>query len=260
MTTILLTNDDGPTSQGLWALHDVLEPMGQLLVITPDSPRSATGMSLTFHKPLRIARMRFRKRHAYVVSGNPADCVFLGVSQVLAGQLPDVVVSGINQGDNVTAQTVFASGTVAAAMQGAVIGVKSLAFSLAFPGDKRPSGRLTANKFEEEAKFAGKIITRILDEGLPRGVDYLNINFPFEIDSTTPVKMTRLGKRKYNDNVIERIDPSGRRYYWQWGAIRPDDEFEEGTDAHAVLVEKAISITPMQLDSSMDADESAFRI
>jgi len=256
MTTILLTNDDGISSLGLWTLHDSLESLGQLVVITPDSPRSATGMSLTFHKPLRITKMKFREHHAYVVSGNPADCVVLGVSQVLSGKLPDVVVSGINQGDNVTAQTVFASGTVAAAMQGAVMGVKSLAFSLAFPEDKRLPRRLSANKFEEGAKFARKIVAHVLDEGLPNGVDYLNVNFPFEINPHTPVKMTRLGKRKYDDNVMERIDPRGSRYYWEWGAVRPNEEFEEGTDAHAILVGKAVSVTPMQLDSSMDIDFS----
>lgn len=257
MPTILLTNDDGISSQGLWSLHDSLEPLGQLLVITPDSPRSATGMSLTFHKPLRITKMKFREHRAYVVSGNPADCVVLGVSQVLAGKLPDVVASGINHGDNVTAQTVFASGTVAAAMQGAIMGVKSLAFSLAFPEGQRLPRRLSTNKFEEGAKFASKIVARVLDEGLPQRVDYLNVNFPFDINPNTPTRITRLGKRKYDDSVMERVDPRGSRYYWQWGAVRPDEEFEEGTDAHAVLVEKAISITPMQLDSSMDVN---FRI
>jgi len=85
-------------------------------------------------------------------------------------------------------------------------------------------------------------------------VDYLNVNFPFDNNPNTPTRITRLGKRKYDDSVMERVDPRGSRYYWQWGAVRPDDEFEEGTDAHAVLVEKAISITPMQLDSSMDVN------
>jgi 5'-nucleotidase len=110
---ILVTNDDGVSSPGLWSLHDGLRGLGDLVVIAPDSPKSGTGMSLTFHKPLRVKKFRTKNRRAFAVSGNPADCGFLGIIEFLREELPNLVVSGINLGDNLTTQLVFASGTVA---------------------------------------------------------------------------------------------------------------------------------------------------
>lgn len=259
MPTILVTNDDGIASQGLWPLCDKLKSVGRITVIAPESPRSATGMSLTFHKPLRVRKMSIGGRHGYAVSGNPADCVLLGVSQILSGALPDIVISGINLGDNVTAQTVFASGTVAAAMQGAVMGIKAIAFSLALPESPRPSKGALNEKLGVASDFAERISAHVLRKGLPVGVDYLNVNFPFEITQTTRMKITRLGRSKYADNVMERKDPRGRPYYWQWGAFRPSAEFERETDLHAVWAERSISITPMSLDSSLRVEEDYFK-
>jgi len=249
MPTVLLTNDDGIMSVGLRMLADSLDGLGTVIAVAPDSPRSATGMSLTFHKPLRMNEVTVGEMKAYSVSGSPADCVSIGISKVLGGKAPDAVVSGINIGDNVTAQTVFASGTVAAAIQAAIIGIPSIALSLEIPeGEHNPEEHEA--KIEVAASRACPIVEKVIKRGLPKGVDFLNVNFPYDVRSDTPMKVTRLGRQKYEDYLLERTDPRGRPYYWQWGNTKDPKEFEPGTDAHAVFVERAVSVTPLQIDPS----------
>jgi 5'-nucleotidase len=248
---ILITNDDGVSSHGLWALRDGLGQLGDLVIIAPDSPKSGTGMSLTFHKPLRVKKFHTKNKRAFAVSGNPADCIFLGIIEFLKGKLPDLVVSGINLGDNLTTQLVFASGTVAGAIQGAVMGAPAVAFSLSVPEDRECKRSEIIQRMSIAASHAAKIVTWVLENHLAREVDYLNVNFPFDVTERSPTKITTLGLRKYDDQVVRRKDPGGRPYFWQWGTIKGGDEFQEGTDIHAVYVEHAISITPLSLDPSL---------
>ena len=247
---ILVTNDDGVSSPGLWALNDSLQAIGETVVIAPDSPRSATGMSLTFHKPLRLKQVHNRKRHAYAVSGNTADCVFLGIIEIFKHEVPSLVASGINLGDNLTSQLVFASSTVAGAIQGAVMGAPAIAFSLSLPEDRDVTKDELTSKLSIAASHVRRTAKWVLDNKLPRGIDCLNINFPFGITERTRAKVTTLGLRKYNDQVVKRNDPGGHPYFWQWGTIKDDREFLEGTDIHAVYVEHMVSITPFKLDAS----------
>ena len=222
------------------------------MVIAPDSPKSGTGMSLTSHKPLRIKKFRTKSGQGSAVSGNPADCVFLGVIELLRGGLPDLVASGINLGDNLTTQLVFASGTVAGAIQGAVMGAPAVAFSLSLPENRKVKRNETKSHLTIAAIHAERITRWILEHQLPPDVDYLNVNFPFDVNDRTEVVITTLGLRKYNDQVMRRKDPAGRPYFWQWGSVKNDQEFEKGTDIHAVYVDHAISITPLRLDASVN--------
>jgi len=249
---ILLTNDDGVTSYGLWSLRDDLRELGEILAIAPDSPKSGTGMSLTFHKPLRVKKFRTQNKHGIAVSGNPADCVFLGVIEFLRDSLPDLVASGINLGDNLTTQLVFASGTVAGAIQGAVMGAPAVAFSLSLPEDREAKRSEIKPLMTIAASRAKRIARWILEHRLPPNVDYLNVNFPFDVNEQTQAVITTLGLRKYDDQVVKRKDPGGRPYFWQWGTVKKDEEFEKGTDIHAVYVEHTISITPLRLDASVN--------
>jgi len=249
---ILITNDDGISSHGLWSLRDGLRDLGELVITAPDSPKSGTGMSLTFHKPLRVKKLRTENRRGFAVSGNPADCVFLGVIEFLKGGLPDLVASGINLGDNLTTQIVFASGTVAGAIQGAVMGAPAVAFSLSIPEDREVKRSEINPRMTIAASHATRIARWILDHQLPHDVDYLNVNFPFDVSSRTPAVITTLGLRKYDDQVVRRKDPGGRPYFWQWGTIKDDKEFEKGTDIYAVYIDHAISITPLRLDASVN--------
>ena len=251
MKRILITNDDGISSHGLWSLRDGLRELGDLVVTAPDSPKSGTGMSLTFHKPLRVKTFRTEKRRGFAVSGNPADCVFLGVIEFLKGDLPDLIASGINLGDNLTTQIVFASGTVAGAIQGAVMGAPAVAFSLSIPEDREVKRSEINPRMTIAASHAIRIARWILEHQLPEDVDFLNVNFPFDLSSRTAAVITTLGLRKYNDQVVRRKDPGGRPYFWQWGTIKNDEEFEKGTDIYAVYVDHVISITPLRLDASV---------
>jgi 5'-nucleotidase len=253
LSKILVTNDAGVTSPGLWALNDALKEVGDPVVIAPDSHRSATGMSLTFHKPLRLKRVRNRKREAYTVSGNTADCVFLGIIELFKKKPPSLVASGINLGDNLTTQLVFASSTVAGAIEGAVIGAPAVAFSLSLPEDRKVRRDELTTKLKLTSLHVRRIAKWVMDNRLPTGVDCLNVNFPFEITQQTPAKITTLGIRKYNDEIVKRTDPSGHPYFWQWGRTRDGREFLPGTDIYTVFVEKMISITPLKLDASVPA-------
>lgn len=234
---ILVTNDDGIDAPGLQTLVVALREVGEVGVVAPDHNWSAAGLTKTMHKPLRISKARLPDGStAYTTNGAPSDCVALALLGILP-QPPDLVISGINLGANM-ADDILYSGTVAAAMEGVISGIPSLAISLdTFEGEA---------DFIYAAQFTARLACQMEGRGLPSG-SLLNVNVPY----LPPVKIagveiTRLGKRLYQDDLIERRDPWGRSYYWI-GGERPGGVMEEGTDIWA-LANKRISITPLQLD------------
>lgn len=245
-----MTNDDGVMSPGLWALRRALSDLGETVIVAPDGPRSATSMSLTFHKPLRISRVSVEQVEAFSVSGNPADCVSLGINQILKGRRPSIVVSGINAGDNTSLQVVVTSGTVAAAIQASIMGVPAVAFSAVAANGEYRSVEEYETKLKKGLDVAKRIVKRIASRGLPRGVDFLNVNFPSHVAEQTLTRITRLARRRYDDFVVKRLDPRRRPYYWQTGSFLRNEEYVRDTDVYAVHAEHAISITPMSLDMS----------
>lgn len=247
MTRILLTNDDGVRKPGLWALYDVLKTLGQVSVVAPETERSAVGMSITLHKPLRLRKYRIHGTVAYACSGTPSDSVIIAVKKLM-DKPPDLVVSGINEGNNVSLQAVYGSGTVAAAIRASLMGFPSVAFSLCL-SEKGPvpNGWLKIAMRTAAAK-AKPLVEYVLRNGLPRGVDFLNVNFPFEITADTGYALTGSAKARYRELVEERIDPRGKPYYWLKGELL--QFLEPGTDAHAIFVEKKISVTPMKTNTS----------
>ncbi|GBC68367.1 5'-nucleotidase SurE [archaeon HR01] len=253
MARILLTNDDGVRRPGLWLLHHVLWGLGDVVVVAPESMRSATGMSLTLHKPLRIRQLRHQGFKAYSVSGTPSDCVILAVNKIMR-ERPDILVSGINEGENVSYQAIYGSGTVAAAIRAALLGIPSAAFSLDLPRRRPLDPALLRARMAEAARVAGAIVRYILEEGLPEGVDYLNVNFPEDISASTPIRITRVHTARYREVVDERRDPVNRPYYWIYGELLPGESFRPGTDVYAVFVEKAVSISPMRVDAAADVE------
>jgi len=233
---ILITNDDGIYSDGLFALRRALEPLGDVVVVAPDRPRSASGHSITLHKPLRLEQVRMRDGViGCATNGTPSDCITLGVLDVAGGKV-DLVVSGINHGPNLGWDLTY-SGTVSAAMEGAVMGVKSFAISVARYGDI---------SYDYAAQFAAYLAQVLARNTLPPSV-FLNVNVPgVEPDEIRGVEITRQGKRHYAGRVEKRTDPMGRAYYWLGGDL-PQDELVEGTDVKAIADDK-ISITPIHLD------------
>lgn len=234
---ILITNDDGIYSDGILALKTALQEIDRVVVVAPDRPRSASGHSITLHKPLRVEKVRMLDGDfGYASNGTPSDCISLGVLDIV-GEKVDLVVSGINRGPNLGWDLTY-SGTVSAAMEGAVMGVQSFAISVAaYEGD---AGYDYAAKF---AAFLGKLL---LENPLSGGV-LLNVNVPgIAADEIAGIEVTRQGKRHYAGRIEKRIDPMGRVYYWL-GGDAPLDELEEGTDVKAIADDK-VSVTPIHLD------------
>jgi len=234
---ILVTNDDGVFAPGLLALKRALEPLGQVTVFAPDHNWSAAGHSKTMHKPLRASKVELSDGTlAYTTTGAPSDCVGLAMLG-LVDPLPDLVVSGINQGLNVGHDITY-SGTVAGAMEAVVSGLPAIAVSL----DSYEPGK----DFGPAAHFAARLAHMVQREGLPANT-FLNVNVPaVPAGQIRGVLLTRLGKRLYNDALIRRQDPRGRDYYWIGGGP-PSGIVEDGTDIGAVA-NGFISVTPLCMD------------
>jgi 5'-nucleotidase len=229
---ILVCNDDGVRSEGIQSLARALEPLGDVFVVAPDREQSAAGHSLTLHRPLRVEQIAARQ---FAIDGTPTDCVNLAVSGILPAR-PGLVVSGINKGANLGDDITY-SGTVSAAMEGTLLGIPSIAVSLA--------GRLEFD-FGPAAEFAALLVAQVLEQGLPPDT-LLNVNVPDRPrDAMTGFRITKQGKRRFGEALVEKVDPRGKKYYWIGG-----DELgfvdEPGTD-YAALLDGAISITPVHLD------------
>lgn len=244
---VMVTNDDSVQSNGIVELARATAKHAKAVIVAPEQPQSATALSLTFHKPIRVNRVRRDNFECYAVSGSPGDCVMVGVNKVLPRK-PDLVVSGINIGDNDTFQDILASGTVAAALESAITGIPAIAFSMEVSGESMFALEYDQPDFTNAGIIAGEIIRDVLDNGMPEGAEILNVNFPRMVQPTTPIKITEVGRRKYTDKVLVRRDPRGRAYYWLFGERLT--AFPDRTDAEAVLVKKHVSITPLVLKMS----------
>ncbi|RKZ25375.1 5'/3'-nucleotidase SurE [bacterium] len=229
---ILITNDDGIQAKGLSILRKAVQDLDEVWVFAPDRERSAMSHSFTMHRPIYIERVEER---VYVTDGTPTDCVLYPVRGILP-EKPKLVLSGINHGANLGEDVTY-SGTVAAAFEGMILGIPSVAFSMV--------GREIRN--EETARiYARKIAAKVLREGLPHGI-LLNVNIPdIPPEEVKGIKITRLGKRVYRDTVIEKIGKDGKRYYIL-GGEPPSWIPEDGTDFSAIE-EGYISITPLHLN------------
>lgn len=236
---ILVSNDDGIDSPGLLALKQALEAVGEVTVCAPEHNWSAAGHTKTMHKPLRISETTLADgSRAYTTSGAPADCVALAIMGILPRK-PDLVVAGINRGANLGHDLTY-SGTVAAAMEGVIFEVPSIAVSLDCKNTPDPQ------VLRDAAAFVARLARQVLTHGLPPNT-LLNVNVPnLPAQEIAGVEVTRQGQRVYRDVLVERKDPWGRNYYWI-GGDEPTGIVEEGTDVGAVY-EGKISITPVQLD------------
>lgn len=242
---ILISNDDGYLAPGIVALADALAPIADIVVVAPDSNRSGSSNSLTLDRPLSV----FQAANGfYFVNGTPSDCVHIALTGLLT-EKPDLVVSGINQGQNMGDDTLY-SGTVAAATEGYLFGIPSIAFSQVEKGWR---------EIDAAARVARDIVQRRFDILSALQTPYLlNVNIPnlphAQIGEIVP---TRLGKRHESEAVIKAQDPHGRDIYWigMVGAIK---DAGEGTDFHATA-NGNVSITPLQIDLTHQQQLAALR-
>lgn len=233
---LLITNDDGIYSNGIRALAEGLVHNNEVYVVAPDRERSATGHSLTLHRPLRIGEVKHLKgvKSAYETDGTPSDCVKIAIGAILKDQ-PEIVLSGINHGPNMGSDVLY-SGTVSAAMEGAIYNIPSIAISLV---DSKPQD------FSGAVTFISKLLKIINQIKFPDRT-LLNINIPpLPLSEIAGIEITELGVRPYKDYFEKRVDPRGRTYYWLAGEAIEENELP-GTDVYAVK-NNQISITPVTI-------------
>lgn len=235
---ILVCNDDGITAPGIAATVEVMSTFGKVVVIAPDSPQSGMGHAITINMPLRmIKNNQFGNEiESYQCSGTPADCIKLAVDKILHRK-PDLLVSGINHGSNSSINVIY-SGTMSAAMEGAIEGIPSLGFSLLdFSWDA---------DFGASKVYMEMIIRNVFHHGMPKNT-LLNVNIPnVPKDQIKGVKVCRQARAKWVEEFDHRQDPHGRDYYWLTGKFTNMDKGED-TDEWA-LENNFVSIVPVQFD------------
>ena len=229
---ILLSNDDGYFAPGLAILAEILAPFAKVTVVAPERDRSGASNSLTLDRPLTVRRAA---NGFFFVNGTPTDCVHIAVTGLL-DELPDMVISGVNYGANMGDDTIY-SGTVAAATEGFLLGIPSLAISLVASGGEH---------FATAARFASEIVQRYSRTPL-EAPTLLNVNVPdVPYDALGGVEVTRLGKRHKAEPVVKSSTPRGETVYWV-GAAGGAQDAGAGTDFNAV-VRNVVSVTPLQMD------------
>ncbi len=241
---IIVTNDDGIYSRGIKTLYGAaIDVFGEhnVTVVAPSGPRSASGMSLTFHKPLRIERVVMPGIKGFSVSGTPADCVFSAMNHILKGKKIDLVLSGVNNGSNASLQSVESSGTVSAVKFGAVYGIKGIAFSLA------TEMGLQKSTFKNTRMQIAKILQHTKKHGFPKDIDMLNVNIPTSVNASTRTVVCDLEDTLFKNFVTERLDPNKKNYYWLGGKLKKN--FKKGSDCYELFTNKSITVSPMELAS-----------
>ena len=236
---ILICNDDGISSHGIRSLIEAVNGLGKITVVAPDSPQSGMGHAISIGKPLRLERFDlFKEIESWACTGTPVDCVKLGTG-VLLNNKPDLLVSGINHGLNASI-SVFYSGTMSAAIEGAIEGIPSIGFSLDdFSSDA---------DFSEAIPWVRTIIKAALEQGIPTQTA-LNVNIPKKSEQDIRgIKITRQALGRFQEEFEKRVDPYGRNYYWLTGQFALDDNGED-TDMWAIQ-NNYISICPVEIDAT----------
>ncbi|HYG19576.1 MAG TPA: 5'/3'-nucleotidase SurE [Ohtaekwangia sp.] len=236
---ILVSNDDGITSKGILTLVNVMKEIGDVLVVAPDSPQSGMGHAITVGETLRLEQNYiFKDVQAFECSGTPADCVKIARHFVLKGQRqPDIVVSGVNHGSN-TSISVLYSGTMSAAIEGAIEGTPAVGFSLCdYSHDA---------DFSHTHEYIRKITLQVLDKGLPKGVA-LNVNFPpAGPEPLKGIRVCRQANAKWVEEFDQRYDPNGRRYFWMAGNFINFDKGEDNDEW--AIANNYVAVVPCMFD------------
>ena len=238
---ILVTNDDGIDSDGIRNLAESLNPLGSVYIFAPDQEKSAVSHSLTLHRPLRLLK---KSEHIFAINGTPADCVNLGIHYL--GRKPDILVSGINRGENLGDDITY-SGTVFGAVEGAIQGIRSFAISQARPNSGPDAHNPDTFDFRAAGRVAAKIARKVLEDNVIPARALLNINVPaLPEEQIKGFRITRQGRKTYQEVVVEKTDPRGVKYYWIGANGHGQIDYED-SDIQAIH-HGYISITPLTID------------
>jgi 5'-nucleotidase len=234
---ILVTNDDGITAPGIRTLIEVVKAFGDVVVVAPDKPQSGMGHAITINNTLRVQDIKVSDHYSeYSCNGTPVDCVKLAVKKIMK-KTPDLLVSGINHGYNSSINVIY-SGTMSAAIEGALENIPSIGFSL---GNYSIEADFTASK-----KIVAVLVENALKNKIPE-YTCLNVNIPpIELSEINGIKVCRQSNSNWEENFDERTDPSGRKYYWLTGEMKSNDDGED-TDEWA-LDHNYVSVVPVQYD------------
>lgn len=235
---ILVSNDDGINAYGLSVLIELMKTLGEVVVVAPDSPQSGMGHAITIGNTLRLSETHnFEGVKSFQCSGTPADCVKIAKGYVLKGRKPDLMVSGINHGSNTSISVIY-SGTMSAALEGAIEDIPSIGFSLC-------DYALEAD-FSHVREHVLKIAEQVLKNGLPIGVA-LNVNFPpIRKEPIKGIKICRQTRAKWLEEFDRRMDPTGRQYFWLSGSFVHQDKGEDNDEW--AIAHNYTSVVPVSFD------------
>lgn len=233
---ILVSNDDGINATGIGVLERIARTLSEdVWVVAPEVEQSAASHSLTIHRPLRIKQLGDKR---YTVDGTPTDCVLLAINHIMGDRRPDIVLSGVNHGNNIGEDVTY-SGTIAAAMEATLLGIRAIAMSQRIVGMDRVY-------WETAEHFGPEVVRKAVAVDWPRHV-LVNVNFPdCPPDQVTGIQVVPHGNRKVGDELIQRLDPRGKPYFWI-GPVRGEQEVPVESDIH-VVTHGGISVTPIYLD------------
>jgi 5'-nucleotidase len=234
---ILITNDDGYSSKGIKALINAVKNLGKILIVAPDSPQSGMGHAISVNKPIRCYKTNFFDSvEAYCCTGTPVDCIKMGL-YLLKDKKPDLILSGINHGSNVSTNILY-SGTMSAAVEGALSGIPSVGYSLTDYSDDAD--------FQYSEKIVQIISKKVIKEGLKKGT-CLNVNIPnIKENQIKGIKVCRQGRAFWDDTFDHRKDPLGKDYYWLTGSFSSKEQAID-TDIN-YLENNYVTIVPTQFD------------
>jgi len=241
---ILVSNDDGYLSPGLYLLYEAVKDLGEVVITSTEFPRSASGREITFSRPLRFVETSFMGYKVYVTDGSPIDALHLAIE--VLNFSPDIVLSGVNVGDNLSLQHIFYSGTIAVAIEAALTGIPAIAFS----ADVREFSEFDDPDLRNIVKnVAIRIVKYVTKHGLPEGVDVLSVNIPKPNNFRKCVKIVRAARVRWRASYKLDTDPRGRKCYWLYGVPAKADE---DTDVSA-FENGCVTVTPLSIDLNVSS-------
>lgn len=250
---ILITNDDGYRSPGIISLFEAVYGMNENVgIVAPIDQKSASGMATTQGKSMEMVKGYIFGKEIYGISGNPADAVILSLNYLYSGKEVEMILSGINAGSNLGLEARYTSGTLSAAIIGAMHGIKGIAFSMSVEDPANPSEHM----FSDAIPYCSFIVSQLMENGFPEGVDVLNVNFPRVMTKDTLIKIVPFSKKALYNRMLERIKNSPKSVEFQSILSFNTDSIDDGdSDIPTVYRDGNISVTPMNvLEEEMDLE------